>query len=131
MMSMASSVEVRVPYLCRDIIELARAYRPGIRTEADLKRPLKEVFGRCYPGGSTFRRKIGFTLPMAKLLQGPLRDDVIRCTTETPVFGSEVLDVRQVAAFVQAYYQRAHSAHQAVWHLYAWQKWAIANELTA
>jgi len=131
MMSMASSVEVRVPYLCRDVIGLAGTYRPGIRTEADLKRPLKEVFGRCYAGGSTFRRKIGFTLPMAKLLQGPLREDVIRCTTALPVFGSEILDASAVATFVEDYYRGAHGAHQAVWHLYAWQKWAIANELTA
>lgn len=131
MMSMASSVEVRVPYLSREVIELSSRYLPWIRTEADLKRPLKDIFGACFPGGRTFHRKIGFTLPMARLLNGPLKADVEASLCGMPLFGSESIDTRAVSDFVQAYLRKEHTDHQAVWHLYAWQKWAITNELVS
>lgn len=131
MMSMASSVEVRVPYLSRDVIGLSAGFLPAIRTEHDLKRPLKDVFASCYPGGSTFHRKIGFTLPMARLLSGPLRQDVTDCLCGMPLFGSGMMDAHAVSDFVHGYYRKEHAEHQAVWHLYAWQKWAILNQLAS
>jgi asparagine synthase (glutamine-hydrolysing) len=130
LMSMASSVEVRVPFLCRGVIDAARGYEPSMVTAADLKRPLKEIFSGCYPGGKTFHRKIGFTIAIGSLLRGPLRDDLLLHTCQRPVYGSGLIDAGRVASFVQDYLQERHSEHQSVWHLYAWQKWAYLHEMT-
>lgn len=128
MMSMASSVEVRVPYLSRDIIDLSKTYLPTIQKETDLKRPLKQIFRSCYPGGESFRRKIGFTLPMRHLLRGLLKEDVVTTTCQMPFFGATFIDAQEVTAFVKGYFSHQHHSHQAVWHLYAWQKCALANQ---
>lgn len=129
MMSMASSVEVRVPYLCRPVIDHASRYSPRIRTEADLKRPLKAIFAERFPGGETFRRKIGFTLPVGQLLRGPLRKDLLDFTVERAPYGNGLIDHTAVRNYVNGYLDGSHSNHQGVWHVYAWQKWAQARKL--
>lgn len=130
LMSMGNSVEVRVPYLSKEVIGRSSLYEPRMRTAADLKKPLKEIFGKCYPNGRTLNRKTGFTLPLAKLLQGPLREDVLEKSVHRTVFGAGLIDPAAVASFVQDYYDGKHAHHQAVWHIYAWQKWASNNQLT-
>lgn len=129
MMSMASSVEVRVPYLCRDIINLSRTYNPVMKDSRDLKRPLKEIFREQFPGGETFRRKIGFTIPMGKLLKGPLQADVIKYTIEMPFYGEAFIDRKNLTGYINDYFNGRHHNHQGVWHVYAWQKWAYSNKL--
>jgi asparagine synthase (glutamine-hydrolysing) len=129
LMSMASSVEVRVPFLCKSIIEASQHYEPRMDSKDDLKRPLKSIFSRCYPGGSTFHRKIGFTISMGELFHGPLRDDLLYFTCERPIFGAGLMDEGFIRKFVKGYLGREHAHHQSVWHLYAWQKWAYINQM--
>jgi hypothetical protein len=128
-MSMASSVEVRVPFLCKSIIESSQLYEPRMQSIQDLKRPLKSIFSRLYPGGNTFHRKIGFTISIGELLHGPLREDLLHFTCETPVFGAGLMDEGFIRKFVKGYIAKEHAHHQAVWHLYAWQKWAYLNQM--
>lgn len=129
MRSMASSVEVRGPYLCRDIINLSRTYSPVMRDSTDLKRPLKKIFRQQFPGGETFRRKISFTIQMGKLLNGPLQADVIRYTIEKPFYGEAFIDRMNLTGYINDYFNGRHQNHQGVWHVYAWQKWAYSNKL--
>lgn len=129
MMSMASSVEVRVPYLCRTVIDHSRSYQPEVQGEADLKKPLKTLFSELYPGGGTFHRKIGFTIPIGQLLRGPLRADLLAFTVERPPYGSELISHAEVVRYIEGYLGGSHSNHQGAWHIYAWQKWAHACKL--
>lgn len=129
LMSMGNSVEVRVPYLSREVIGRSSGYEPRMRTESDLKKPLKELFGKCFPNGETLKRKTGFTLPVAKLLHGPLREDVVDNTINRSMYGAGLLNPAAAASFVRDYFEGRHAHHQAVWHIYAWQKWARNNEL--
>lgn len=124
MMSMIHSVEVRVPYLCNALIESAAHYVPRIRTDQDLKAPLKRIFERCFPGLKPFRRKIGFTVPIEQLMKGPLKQDILHYTCELPVYGAPIIHPEAFREYVLNYYQHKHQHHQGVWHLYAWQKWA-------
>lgn len=129
MMSMASSVEVRVPYLCNALIDRAGHYRPEIRSDADLKKPLKRLFHALYPGLKPFRRKIGFTVPIEQILKGALQEDVLKHTCILPVYGEGFIDAPAFRQYVQDYYAGKHRNHQGVWHLYAWQKWAATQQL--
>jgi asparagine synthase (glutamine-hydrolysing) len=129
MMSMANSVEVRVPYLCNELIHMAERYVPDIRSDEDLKKPLKKLFSKLYPGLKPFRRKIGFTLPIEKLLKGALREDVLKHTCECPVYGDYLIDTSAFRSYIKDYYAGRHGNHQGVWHLYAWQKWAVQQQL--
>jgi asparagine synthase (glutamine-hydrolysing) len=129
MMSMSNSVEVRVPYLCNSLLEHARYYIPEIRSDADLKKPLKRVFEQKFPGLKPFRRKIGFTVPIEKILKGALRDDVMKYTLEKDLYGEGIIDRQAFRNYVSDYYAGKHRNHQGIWHLYAWQKWAYHQQL--
>ncbi len=65
-MSMATSVEARVPFLDNEIIDLARSLPIGYRqTLFHRKRVLKAVALRYLPAGIVNRRKSGFGVPLA------------------------------------------------------------------
>lgn len=129
MMSMIHSVEVRVPYLCNDIIQLSTGYTPEIKTVEDLKAPLKRLFEKCFPGLRPFQRKIGFTVPIEKLMKGPLKEDILELTCNVPVFGEGIINADAFRDYIKKYFEGGHRNHQGVWHLYVWQKWAHLQKL--
>lgn len=76
-MSMAASVEARVPFLDPKVVEFAarlpREYRVnGIKT----KILLKKLAERHVPAELIYRRKVGFTMPLTDWFVGPLRNFV-------------------------------------------------------
>lgn len=73
-MSMATSLEARVPFLDNEIIDLARSLPPQFKqTLRHRKRVLKDVARRYLPGEIVDRRKSGFGVPLPQWLrsQGP------------------------------------------------------------
>lgn len=74
-MGMASSLEIRVPFLDTDVVSAAlalgdRARRPTVPP----KRFLTDVFDDLVPEEVARRRKEGFTLPMKRWMRGELRE---------------------------------------------------------
>lgn len=73
-MSMAHALEVRVPFMDHELVELVL----GIPDEAKLglpnKRLLVAAMGNMLPDSITKRSKMGFTLPFAQWMQHELRD---------------------------------------------------------
>ena len=75
--SMAYGLEVRSPFLDREVAELAfslpYAWKQQGRTR---KRILVDAFGGRLPAGIATRAKMGFGVPVAAWLRGPWRDPV-------------------------------------------------------
>jgi asparagine synthase (glutamine-hydrolysing) len=79
--SMAANLEVRVPFLNREMIEMAARMPPrlklrGLRRKYILKRALESVL----PKDVIWRKKAGFGAPIRSWLRGPLRpliDDLL------------------------------------------------------
>ncbi len=69
-MSMASALELRVPFLDQRLVDFARSLPPGVQRPG--KRLLREACMDLFPPGYLDRPKQGFTLPMAAWMQGPL-----------------------------------------------------------
>jgi asparagine synthase (glutamine-hydrolysing) len=72
--SMAANLEVRVPFLNREMIEMAARMPPrlklrGLRRKYVLKRALETVL----PKDIVWRKKAGFGAPIRSWLRGPLR----------------------------------------------------------
>jgi asparagine synthase (glutamine-hydrolysing) len=73
-MSMACSLEARVPLLDREVIELA--FRLPVSLKFDARRTkilLKRVAARHVPGDCVYRAKQGFSIPMKSWLKSELR----------------------------------------------------------
>ncbi|MGE0030147.1 MAG: asparagine synthase (glutamine-hydrolyzing) [Steroidobacteraceae bacterium] len=74
-MSMATSLEARVPFLDNEVIDLARSLPLEFKqTLRHRKRVLKDVARRYLPGDIVDRRKSGFGVPLPQWLraQGPM-----------------------------------------------------------
>ena len=86
--SMAANLEVRVPFLNREMIEMAARMPPklklrGLKRKYILKRALENVL----PRDVVWRKKAGFGAPIRSWLRGPLRplvDDLLSEETVAP-----------------------------------------------
>lgn len=72
--SMAANLEVRVPFLNHELVELAARMPPNLKLRG-LKRKyiLKRVAERFLPKEVVWRKKAGFGAPIRSWLRGPLR----------------------------------------------------------
>jgi asparagine synthase (glutamine-hydrolysing) len=73
-MSMASSVEARVPFLDHPLVEYAASLPPAFKARGGkTKILLKKLAERYIPHETIYRRKVGFTVPLTPWFQGPLK----------------------------------------------------------
>lgn len=73
-MSMAASLEARVPFLDHELAELAFRVPPGLKVGPRRTKPLlKRLASRYVPEECVYRPKEGFSIPLKNWLRGPFR----------------------------------------------------------
>lgn len=72
-MSMAHALEVRVPFLDHELVELALQIPDAVKYPHSPKQLLVESLGDLLPPEIVHRPKMGFTLPYRDWMKGPLR----------------------------------------------------------
>jgi asparagine synthase (glutamine-hydrolysing) len=84
--SMAANLEVRVPFLNYELVELAARMPPNLKLHG-LKRKyiLKRVAEKLLPKDVVWRKKAGFGAPIRSWLRGPLRPMVDELLSEETV----------------------------------------------
>jgi asparagine synthase (glutamine-hydrolysing) len=70
---MLNSVEVRAPYLGRELAEFANSVRAATHLSGDGKKLLRNALGTYLPNERGRRRKTAFRVPGREWLRGPLR----------------------------------------------------------
>lgn len=74
-MSMANSLEVRAPILDKDVIEFSATLPSSLKfNDGEKKYILKEAFKPVLPHDILYRKKMGFSVPLATWLRGELKD---------------------------------------------------------
>ena len=74
-MSMANSLEVRAPILDKEIIEFAATLPSNLKfNKGEKKHILKEAFKPLLPDDILYRKKMGFSVPLASWLRGELKE---------------------------------------------------------
>jgi len=74
-MSMANSLEVRAPILDHNVIEFAAKIPPNLKyNRGDKKYILKHAFQQILPREIMYRKKMGFSVPLADLFRGEIRE---------------------------------------------------------
>lgn len=88
-MSMAHSLEVRVPYLDHHLVEYVSSLSPGVISAGLGPKPLltASVANLVPPSVSARRHKQGFTLPFDSWLRGPLRARLLDRVSSLPTSG--------------------------------------------
>jgi asparagine synthase (glutamine-hydrolysing) len=125
---MANSLEVRVPFLDQHVIEHTLRYFPStFKKGAHLKSFLKQFMQHYYPKAIISSSKKGFTVPIETWLRTTLYEDVNNVIFKTPIYGASQLDEDALKAYINGFYNGKHHSAWGVWHIYAWQKWAISE----
>ncbi len=73
-MSMAHSLEIRVPFLDHTVVELATHLSTNLKNPTSAKKFLTETFADLLPHEVVNRKKMGFTLPWSVWMKNELRD---------------------------------------------------------
>ena len=73
-MTMAASLELRVPFCDRRLVETVWSIAPGLRSGPGLKPLLRHAMEPLLPPATLARPKRGFSVPLARWLRGPLAE---------------------------------------------------------
>jgi asparagine synthase (glutamine-hydrolysing) len=73
-MSMAHSLEIRVPFLDHQVVELATHLSTNLKNPTSPKKFLTETFADLLPYEVVNRKKMGFTLPWSVWMKNELRE---------------------------------------------------------
>lgn len=100
-MSMAAGVEVRVPFLDNDLVQLANALPPGLKQRgAEGKWVLKKAMEPYLPHEVIYRPKTGFGAPLRHWLRYELRELVDDILSADTLRGRGLFDPKAVANLV-------------------------------
>jgi asparagine synthase (glutamine-hydrolysing) len=123
-MSMRNSLEVRVPMLDHQVVEIAcrvpgrRKLRHGIT-----KSILKETFKDLLPPGHTRRPKSGFEIPISRWLREDLRPLVDRYLSETRIRDQGLFDFSVIRGLIESHRHRKTDTSWMLWNLIVFQHW--------
>ena len=123
-MSMANSLEARAPLLDYRVVEYAAAIPAELKLRgAEKKFVLKDTFRSLLPDDILYRRKMGFSVPMADWLRHeiyPLADQVL---TDREGALARCFDMAEVQKLWQAHKAGNNRYTQELWGMVAFALW--------
>jgi asparagine synthase (glutamine-hydrolysing) len=123
MMSMAHSLEVRVPFLDRNVFEIAATLPLRLRIDGELtKVALRRAASTVLPEQIAMRPKLGFPVPFRSWLNGPVATEVrdLFATSDDPL-----LDQTRLLALLDGGSGATHERR--VWTLTTYLLWRRAQ----
>jgi asparagine synthase (glutamine-hydrolysing) len=122
--SMAANLEVRVPFLNHELVELAARMPPDLKLRG-LKRKyiLKRVAERLLPRDVVWRKKAGFGAPIRSWLRGPLRPLVDDLLSEETVRRRGLFDPAEVRRIIAANLSGREDYNLQVFQLLTLEMW--------
>ena len=125
--AMHFSIEARVPYFDRRLIEYAFSLPAEFKVSAATrKRVLRDFARTILPAEITERTdRMGFATPDAAWLRGPLWSSV-RDRLDANFMTSRCFDSRRLREFIDGFEGGAHGDHRAVWRIWMLAVWQQA-----
>lgn len=125
MASMHHSLEVRVPLLDREIIDLSLRIDPFYCMHNGLRKAaLRETLARFVPADLIPLPKRGFAVPLGEWLRGPLRPLVEQTLFQRHLYPDGIFNLKGLRRYWQAFLAGQRDAKWGLWTLLALQWWA-------
>ena len=122
--SMAVALEVRVPFLSPEMVELSWRLPPRAKTrDGQGKWVVRQVLGRHLPQPLWDRPKIGFDPPLAAWLRGPLRSWADDLLSPTMLRAQGLLRPDVVAATWREHLDGRRNHDYRLWTVLTLQSW--------
>jgi asparagine synthase (glutamine-hydrolysing) len=122
--SMRVALEVRAPFLARDVVEFAFALPDSYRMRGgNGKRLLKDAARVLLPSKIIDRPKKGFGIPVAAWLNGPLEPLVRDVLSEDSIKRAGIFDPAFVSGMVDAHAEKKADLRKPLWTLLVFELW--------
>jgi asparagine synthase (glutamine-hydrolysing) len=123
-MSMASSLEARVPYLDNEVLDLALSIPSGLKLHRGVRKwILRQAFAGRLPPQILARGKEGFSMPMKNWLNqawNPLMHELLSAAN---LARDGIFDARYIAQLMREHEARTHNHSHLLWGLMVLQLW--------
>jgi asparagine synthase (glutamine-hydrolysing) len=122
--TMSVSLESRAPFLDTRVAEFAWRLPMSAKLSDRQGKPiLRELLRRYLPTSAVDRRKMGFAVPMASWLRGPLRGWAADLLSEERLSRQAILNVPAVAALWRGFLAGKPRHDRILWNLLSFQGW--------
>ncbi|TPG08138.1 asparagine synthase (glutamine-hydrolyzing) [Sphingomonas oligophenolica] len=126
--SMAVALEARVPFLDHRVVEFAWSLPMAAKIDRGVgKKILRDVLMRYVPRNLVERPKMGFAVPVATWLKGPLRDWAEALLDPTRLAEDGILDGNRVRAMWDNNLAGRGAYHTQLWDVLMLQAWREAR----
>ncbi len=123
-MSMANSLEVRVPFLDHRLVELAINIKNTLRMRGlKSKYILKKTMNEFIPPQLLNRPKIGFDIPLGPWLRHDLKDYMMDLLSRRNLKQHGIFNYQAVEHIINQHLQGSHNHRQLIWPLIIFQNW--------
>ncbi|MEO2048026.1 MAG: XrtA/PEP-CTERM system amidotransferase [Pirellulales bacterium] len=116
--SMAHSLEVRVPILDHQFVEWVAALSPNLKYQNGIgKYIFKKAFEPYLSKRILYRRKMGFSIPIAAWLRGPLRKRLQNCILDSRLNDTNIFNQHSLQQFVEEHLNGKRDHSSLLWAL--------------
>lgn len=121
--SMAASLELRTPYLNRELVEFAASIPARTHIAGAGKPLLRQVLKTLLPGAAEARPKIAFRTPSAEWLRGPLRLPFEEQLSSSALYTDGWFDRAALAAMHDDHQEGRADWSSVLWPVFALGRW--------
>jgi asparagine synthase (glutamine-hydrolysing) len=122
--SMASSLEVRAPFLDHELVEFVMSLPSTLKLKGlTSKYILKKAMKNWLPSEVINRPKKGFGVPIAKWVKGPLRELFGDLLSPDRIKQQGFLNAEYVTQLLQDHLAEKRDNRKQLWTLLVWQLW--------
>jgi len=126
LMSMANSLEVRVPFLDHELVDFVFSLPESMKINGSIrKRILQDTYSDILPSELYNRPKKGFEIPLLDWLKSSLKNELT-----THLFDRDLIESQDLFSWgevmalqKQLFSRNPEDSHARVWGLYVFQKW--------
>jgi asparagine synthase (glutamine-hydrolysing) len=123
-MSMAHSLELRVPYLDHQLVEHFAKIDPLMKLHGiEKKYLLKKVAERYFPEKFIYRKKMGFSSPIAIWLRGDLKNFMLHILNRESIIKTGIINPDTVECYTQEHIAMKHNHELVLWPLIMFMLW--------
>lgn len=126
-MSMAASLELRVPFLDYRLVEFAAAMPVKYKIHNGInKYLLKQMMKPVLPDSIIHRKKMGFPTPLKQMFQGGLADDARDLLTGSGCRVRDFFSPRVMERLLREHVEQKRDHHRILWQLVVLETWMRA-----
>ncbi|MCL4517086.1 MAG: asparagine synthase (glutamine-hydrolyzing) [Firmicutes bacterium] len=122
-MTMATSVEARVPFLDHKLVEFALNIPTGFKIKGGPKHILKRALAGVLPDEVIHRKKLGFGVPVKEWFKGELTGQIEAVLTRSRIRERDFFDYKYVSQLLQWHREGRRDSSFALWNLFTLALW--------